>query len=218
MAYNPGQELSSLNFSSIIGGSLNAVVDAQAQSAKTTVDFIQNVGFKKNEDGSVGEPYYVSFKYPKEVAPAENGKPAQIQVMEISVPILTIVPIPYIKVANAEIDLNVKINSISTNENSSDLKTDAKMEASASYKSPLGRVAASVKINASVSHQKKSSSSEKVEKEYSLHINVKAVQDDMPAGMDRILTILEEGIRSKPIGEVKDEPKSETDGKKEQAA
>lgn len=35
--YNPGQEMSSINFGAIIGGTLNAVVTAQSQSANTTV-------------------------------------------------------------------------------------------------------------------------------------------------------------------------------------
>jgi hypothetical protein len=197
MAYNPGQELSSLNFSSIIGGALNAVVEAQAQSAKTSVDFIRNVGFTQTNDGTPGDPVYVNFKYPKEISPAAEGKQAVYQDMELKVPILTIMPIPFIRVANAEIDLNVKINSISSTENSEENNSKASVDASVGYKG--WGVTANVKINASVSHQKKSSSLEKVEKEYSLHINVKAVQDEIPAGMDRLLDILEAGIQNKPI-------------------
>jgi hypothetical protein len=201
MAYNPGQELSSLNFSSIIGGALNAVVEAQAQSAKTSVDFIRNVGFTQTDNGTPGDPVYVSFKYPKEIAPAADGKPAVYQDMELKVPILTIMPIPFIRVANAEIDLNVKINSISSTESSEEDKKSASVDASVGFK--WGPVKGNVKINASVSHQKKTSSTDKVEKEYSLHINVKAVQDEIPAGMSRVLDILEAGIQNKAIGENK---------------
>ena len=199
------QELSSLNFSSIIGGALNAVVVAQAQSAKTSVDFIRDVGFNPPEDGKSGpgDPIYVSFKYPKEIAPATADKGAVYQDMEIKVPILTILPVPFIRVANAEIDLNVKINSITSTENSEEDKKSLSAEVTAGYKG-FG-FNANVKINASVSHQKKSSSSEKVEREYSLHINVKAVQDGMPAGMERLLDILESAITTKSIGAPKEE-------------
>jgi hypothetical protein len=38
-----------------------------------------------------------------------------------------------------------------------------------------------------------------VKKDYSLNIKVHAVQDEMPAGMSRILDILEESIVTKPI-------------------
>ena len=37
--FNPGEEISSLDFGAIIGGSLNAVVKAQSQSAQTTVNY-----------------------------------------------------------------------------------------------------------------------------------------------------------------------------------
>ena len=42
-----GDELSSIDFQSMIGGPLDAVVRAQAQSAQTSVDFIKAVGLTK---------------------------------------------------------------------------------------------------------------------------------------------------------------------------
>ena len=47
MAVNPGQELSSINFSNMIGSPLRAVIEAQAESALSTVNFIKAVGFKQ---------------------------------------------------------------------------------------------------------------------------------------------------------------------------
>ena len=74
----PGQELSSIDFESMIGGPLVAVIHAQAQAAMSTVNFIKEVGFKKTSteqdaggDTSTEEPIYVSFKYPKELSPYE---------------------------------------------------------------------------------------------------------------------------------------------------
>ncbi len=76
--FNPGQEISSLDFGAIIGGSLNAVIKAQSQSAQTTVDFIKRVGFQKktekDEDGNTivnDVPINVAFSYEKEVSPAQ---------------------------------------------------------------------------------------------------------------------------------------------------
>ena len=40
-----GEELSSIDFQSMIGGTLDAVVRAQAQSAQTSVDFIKGSFF-----------------------------------------------------------------------------------------------------------------------------------------------------------------------------
>ena len=66
--YNPGQELASIDFESMIGGPLISVVNAQAQASMSSVEFIQKVGFTEDKD-----PIYVSFKYPKQVAPYQEG-------------------------------------------------------------------------------------------------------------------------------------------------
>ncbi|MDE5789536.1 MAG: DUF2589 domain-containing protein, partial [Clostridia bacterium] len=123
---------------------------------------------------------------------ATAATPAVFQDMTLQVPLLTIVPIPFIRVASTDIELNVKINSIYNSEESSETTVNSKIDASASAKFLFFK--ANVNINASVAHQKKSSSSEEVKKEYSLNIKIHAVQDDVPVGMGRILDILEESI------------------------
>lgn len=308
--YNPGSELSSLDFGSIIGGSLNAVVKAQSQSAHTTVDFVKSVGFKPGsvdpktgKEVGVGEPICVSFSYDKEVSPGftqtdrkvtiddregnvefdeeannpirffiddneiecvkyemsdndkragklkklsfkvvptgdfvvqgaelkalqevrkeEDGKvitkkneetwtikveettkavPAMFQKMNIDVPILTMMPIPFIKIEHADIEFNVKINSVSETSTNESSNTNVSNKTDASIKGGwFHQYSASTSLSASFSNQKSSNSSEKVQKDYSLNIKVHAVQDDMPAGMSRILDILEESITTKPI-------------------
>ena len=44
--------LTDIPFENIIGGPLNACVNAQSQAAVSTVNFIQNVGLNQAEDGS----------------------------------------------------------------------------------------------------------------------------------------------------------------------
>ena len=71
--YDPGQELSSLDFGNLIGGPLSAVVDAQIRAAESTVSYIKDVGFDE-----YGDPNYVAFTYPKEVSPYVAGEPHYI--------------------------------------------------------------------------------------------------------------------------------------------
>lgn len=87
--YDPGQELSSIDFSGMIGGPLTAIVDAQSKAALSTVDFVKSVGFTPDTEDEAtgeitpGEPVYVSFKYPKMVAPyvpAINGQVSDVTV------------------------------------------------------------------------------------------------------------------------------------------
>src|SRR5687768_16438971 len=89
---SPGQELASIDFASMLGGPLVAVINAQSQAAMSSVNFIKEVGFTpppQEQDiaaQGVGNPIYVSFKYPKEVAPFDPGAPGTITGAAVSNP------------------------------------------------------------------------------------------------------------------------------------
>lgn len=72
-AFNPAVELSQMDFPSLIAGPLDAVIQAQNQAAMTTVNFIKEVGFDDDN-----KPVYISFNYPKEIAPFQPGNTGQI--------------------------------------------------------------------------------------------------------------------------------------------
>lgn len=201
-----GRELSSIDFESMLGGPLSAVVEAQAKAAMTSVRFIKEVGFEPDTTN----PVYVSFKYPKEVSPyqpaveeerdedgnvvvpAREAQPAVWDEMTLTVPILTMLPIPFIRVEETTIDFNAKINSIETREESRDFGLSAELKASASW----GWGKASLKV--STSYQSKSRSGTETKRNYSMAVHIRAVQDEMPPGMERLLGILEDAIKSEP--------------------
>lgn len=212
---NPGQELSSIDFESMIGGPLVAVINAQAQAAMSTVNFIKEVGFKKPSameeaggDTTTEEPIYVTFKYPKELSPyvpanpgdptatppvpATPAVPAVYETQELQVPILTILPIPFIRVDLATVDFNAKINSVEYRKTNTDLKVAASLEAKA------GWLWGSAKLKVSTSFQRTTQQGNSVNRTYSMAVHVKAVQDEMPAGMEKMLGILEGAITSTP--------------------
>ena len=219
----PGQEISSLDFASMIGGPLIAVVNAQAQAAMSTVNFIKEVGFKKpaqeqiaGGDTSTMDPIYVTFKYPKEIqpyqpavaaipafagdaanpprpaVPAVAAVPAVWETQQLQVPILTMLPIPFIRVDLTTIDFNAKINSVEYTKTDTNLKVDAGLEAKA------GWLWGSAKLKVNTSYQRTTQQGSTVERTYSMAVHVKAVQDEMPAGMEKILNILEEAITARP--------------------
>lgn len=211
----PGQELSSIDFESMIGGPLVAVINAQAQAAMSTVNFIKEVGFQPPDDTedaggdtSTNEPIYVTFTYAKEISPyvpavvadpaavppiaAAAAIPAQFEDQELRVPILTMLPIPFIRIDETTIDFNAKINSISYRKTVTGLNINASTEAKA------GWLFGSAKLKVSTAYQRNTTQGNKVTRAYSLAIHVKAVQDEMPAGMERVLGILEDAITSQP--------------------
>jgi len=209
---NPGQELSSIDFASMIGGPLVAVINAQAQAAISSVNFIKEVGFKKVSDQAAGtdtqtsDPIYVTFRYPKEISPyqpaveadpANNvvghaAVPAVYETQDLQVPILTMLPIPFIRIDEASVDFNAKINSVEYQKTDTSLKIDASLEASA------GWLWGSAKLKVSTAYQRTTQQGSTVDRTYSMAVHVKAVQDEMPAGMEKMLGILEGAITSQP--------------------
>jgi hypothetical protein len=289
MASEPGRELSSINFEAMLGGPLIAVVNAQAQAAMSSVNFIKAVGFKPGNaddptNAQTGDPIYVSFKYPKEIAPFQPAVPAQVtgvtvtdpgagydtppsvtasgggsgsgltltatlganggvtgitvtdpgsgyasaptvaiaappaggtqavatatfaaatdpipavfQTMMLEVPILTMLPIPFIRIEETTIDFNAKINSVEETKTDETFKVDASLSAKVQYP-PLFSVA-TVKLKVSTSYQKNTQTGTKVDRTYSMAVHIRAVQDEMPAGLEKILGILEDAIKSQP--------------------
>jgi hypothetical protein len=218
---NPGQELASIDFESMLGGPLVAVINAQAQAAMSTVNFIKEVGFKKiaaeeeaGENTGTQEPIYVTFKYPKELSPfqpavpqdpgdaaavpprparaAVAAVPAVFEMQQLAVPILTMLPIPFIRIDLTTIDFNAKINSVEFRKTDTNLKVDASLEAKA------GWLWGSAKLKVSTAFQRTTSQGNTVDRTYSMAVHIKAVQDEMPAGMEKILGILEGAIASTP--------------------
>jgi hypothetical protein len=117
---------------------------------------------------------------------------AVFQEMKFSVPILTMLPIPFIKVDLATIDFNAKIVSMETKAESSDLAIAGSLEVKQRW--PGG----AAKLNVSCSFKKSNSSGSSVERTYSMAIHVQASQDEMPAGMEKLLNLLESAMISTP--------------------
>ena len=61
-------------------------------------------------------------------ATRKDAVDAKFQDMKIEVPLLTMLPIPFIRVEEATIDFNAKINSIETQSQSSDLAIGGNLE------------------------------------------------------------------------------------------
>jgi hypothetical protein len=73
-----------------VSGPLAAIIKAQAMAAQSTADFIKSIGLDENNN-----VINVDFDY--EVLNATSGEK---YTNTLTVPLLTIVPIPFIKVSN----------------------------------------------------------------------------------------------------------------------
>lgn len=175
-----GRELASLDFANLIGGPLNAVIEAQARAAISTVNFIREVAFAKD-----GKIVTVDFTYNRK---DDDGVDQQYT---LTVPFLTMLPIPYITIVNTLIEFNAKITSIA--ESTTEATFDQQVEASA-----RGRYwFVSARVTSKTAYQKKSATAEREERTFDMHVRVEAKNEDMPAGTERLLTMLENSIEEK---------------------
>ena len=154
-------------------------MEAQAQAARTSWEFIQNVGLYA--DGEEKKTVNVSFQFIK------DGRMAQI-----TVPLLTIVPIPYIAINSIDINFkaNISASAASTETENSSSSVDTSVSASARCFWARGS------MNASYSSKKDSSATRdsKYSVEYTMDVAVHAGQDSMPAGMAKVLEMLNNSI------------------------
>ena len=171
-------ELNNIDFRKMIGGPLQAAVDAQVASSLATVDFINKVGFSEPTTGGGRELVMVDFSHKRKDVDAD-GNPVEKEVF-IKVPLLAMLPIPSLRIEHVIIDFNVKLNSVQSASTSDSLGVNTEV------KGGWGPV--SMKVSAS--YQRKTATNVEVKKEYSLNVNVKAVQDEIPAGLEKILNML----------------------------
>lgn len=178
--------LQSLPFGTLIGGPLSACIEAQAKAAKSSWEFIRDVGLTDTEDGGK-KAIYVSFEYRK------DG-----HLVTLSLPLLTIVPIPYMAIREIDIAFKARISAAAstskTEHKSLGIEAGMKVKAGFNYFVASG----SVEMSTSISSKKDSTATRdsKYSVEYTMDVSVKAGQDDMPAGMAKVLEMLNSSIDS----------------------
>jgi hypothetical protein len=182
--------LQSLPFGNLIGGPLSACIDAQADAAQSSIGFIRDVGLQTpldvkgnpvpDADGVVRqEAVYVYFQF------IQNGRK-----VIISVPLLTIIPIPYIAISTVDINFKATVTGMDKETYEDDYSWERKRNVSATGK--VGKDKVKTTLNTSISTKKDSKATQ--ESSYSIEatidVNVHASQDSMPAGMAKILELL----------------------------
>jgi len=185
LAASGGTDLANLNFKSIIGGPLMACIDAQAQAAFSTMVYLDTVGFETINGSKVLST--VTFHY--DSVDASTGA---ITRLSISVPLITIVPIPFIQITEIFIELNVKISSVAKTTDS----TGENTLASAVGGTPEN----ALDMNVSVQSQSETTDGS-TQQEFSLRVTVRGGQADTPPGLAKVLEIFEKLINDGSNGQ-----------------
>lgn len=205
----------------IIGSPLVAAIKAQALAAKTTVDFIKEVGLKPttseptetgpiapkgdetsgDDDRKALEARYIEFKFDRvleeEVVtpPSALDQPPQKETKysvvpsKLTVPVLAIVPVPYIRINDMTIDFEFQIKDVETTESTTEASVSTNAKSNGWF----------VRVNTKGSYSNRTANKRETDRRTTLKITVNAVQDQMPEGLGRVLNMLEDSMKVVPV-------------------
>jgi hypothetical protein len=168
-----GNQFRGLDMRNLIGGPLTAAAEASVMLARSTADFINQVGFDSEQ-----KTRNVLFKFNRAL-PDPDGNISQDE-MAVEVPLLAIVPIPNLQIdeVNVTFDMEVK------NSERSDSSTS--MGASLSGGVKIGPV--NISISGSVSSASSNTRSSDNSAKY--HVSVFAANHGTPEGLARVLDMM----------------------------
>ena len=166
---------------SVLGAQLRAVLDAEAENARSISDFITSVGFEKKDDQEgIGELRMIQFTMQR------RNDAGGLDQHTIKIPLLSILPIPMLSIDKADFEFNLKVY-------------DVKKEKSTGSRSLVPKSAPGV---LAVRFGKKrplpggttsGTGTQTVDSNMSVKISV--VQTDFPLGVEKLLNLSELGIQ-----------------------
>jgi len=212
MPANIGAELQALPLEYMLATPLTAVIKAQALAAQTTVAFIEKVGLQ--EDTTTGELSLrtAEFAFTQPVPDPANPGAVIEQDTTLKVPLLSLAPIPFIRVSDLNVSFEFKIRDVSSNQSKFEITGKTGFESTTTVEgktgfaggvigflggaSASGSVESKTNVSASVSATYQSSNRQTTDRSATFKMTMNAVQDAMPEGLSRVLTILNDTINS----------------------
>lgn len=212
MPANIGAELQALPLEFMLASPLTAVIKAQALAAQTTIDFIEKVGL--TEDVATGELAVrtAQFSFSQPVPDPANPGSVIPQDTTLTVPILSLAPIPFIRVSDLNVSFEFKIRDVSSAQSKAEITGKTGFENSTTVEGKTGvgggvlgflggpKTSASLEskttVTASVSATYQSSNRQTTDRSATFKMTMNAVQDALPEGLSRVLTILNDSIHS----------------------
>jgi len=176
-------EVKSLPLFQIMGAPILALVQAEAQAAQATAEFIERVGFISSEDDPpenardvdhIGQLRMFTFHYQK---PGASGG---METFQVQIPLLSLVPIPSVQVKEAEFEFDVHIHDMY----SQDLGSIAHDE-----ESDEGDFLARQRVGLRAGFDKRDFS-------YPMKVKMKIEEAHVPSGMLALFKVMDQSISS----------------------
>ena len=179
-------QFSGLDMAALIGGPLTAACNAQTMLARSTLNFIEEVGLEPADASGVRKVRTANFSFDR-TADGTDGKMGSENV-EMNVPLLAIVNVPALSIDTVDVTFDMEVKSSTSSQSSSD--KNAELDATAGLK--IGPFSLDVKIKGSIScHESNTRSSDN---SANYHVQVHASQQKTPEGLMRMLDILSSAV------------------------
>lgn len=162
----------------LIAAPLKAVCDSQKQLAKSTHEFMTQIGFDTDDKGNLSGPRLLEYQLER---PVNDGTMAKVVV---KAPLLTLVPIPALAVNEVNIDFQMEVTDTQTT--TSKTASEIMTEASGSAGFLFWR--ASVKMNGKVSSSRENTRTTNQTAKYQIRVNAR--QQQPTEGLSKLMDIM----------------------------
>jgi hypothetical protein len=190
----------------LIGGPLVAMVEAEALAAQTTAEYIERVGFApprasstdpgaEPEDSGIGELRMAHFGYEKQ---DESGNQRRF---EVRVPVISLVPIPGVRIKSARIAFTARILDARAPEED---RRSAPANPRATTAQPLRRLGDTrtlPRLRGGFS-PRRSAGDGTQRGSFEIDIQVNVEQMPIAPGLEKLLMVLDQAIREESTPEV----------------
>jgi hypothetical protein len=179
------RQLEILEFGELLGSLLGAVVTAQQQSARATVDFIEAVGLTTAGPDGASAMRTVTLRFRKRDA---NGAVADF---EVEVPLLTLVNPPALTVAEATLDFGYELLG-------TERAVNPPAERSAAPGVAVLPIDRPVKLRGVVRTPSTPDGPTDQRTSFTVNVHVVVRQEPTPVGVQRLFNLAELGINERP--------------------
>ncbi len=187
---NMRNHFTGLPMADLIGTPLKAACDAQVQLARSTYEFIRDVGF----DGE--KTRNADFSFVRHVVTGKDALGNDVmdqQKVSLEVPVLAIVNVPSLMVDQVDISFDMEVRSSESSSETEDKSFASKGSASIGW----GFFKASVEMSGSVASHKENTRGSDNSAKY--HVSVHASQAGTPEGLSRVLDIIANSVSPKQV-------------------
>ena len=184
------KKMEALELAEVLGSLMSSVVDAQAEAAKATVDFVSDVGFEENDGSRVMR--MVKLRYRKK---DENGVMADF---EVEVPLLAMVNIPALAVSEAKLSFSYDV--VTAQQSAGEKRGGAGAAANRPGGLLFGKPARLKGfVRRDVATSSGGSGKVSTRSVTAIDLDVTLAQQEMPIGVERLFDLAELGIEEKPV-------------------